>query len=308
MSRSRRSARRPGRACEDCSTPACSPPTRWTSGAPAPAPGSCSPTRSPRWRRTSCVDAVALAVDLVTELDGDTSYPLAVLDAAARHRQAGRRAQQPGQRDRPRGGRHAARQRHPGAGGHADRAARVPSPARLAGSPASRARPPAAGARAPARTRPGAGSCSDRGPPQTGAAQLALLARVRDRGRPRRAGHRPGEALAAAARIGYPVVLKTDEPGDRPQVGRRRRAARRRHRRRAERRLRRPGRPARARRPGLRDGPRRHRARARHRPRSRARPADRGRRRRRPGRADRRPGGRAAAAHRRSRRPGWWPG
>jgi acyl-CoA synthetase (NDP forming) len=47
----------------------------------------------------------------------------------------------------------------------------------------------------------------------TGAAQLALL---RDYGIPAARAERvsdAGKALAAAARIGYPVVLKTDEPG-----------------------------------------------------------------------------------------------
>ena len=41
------------------------------------------------------VEAVALAVDLVHELDGDDSYPLALLDVAERSAKAAGRAQQP---------------------------------------------------------------------------------------------------------------------------------------------------------------------------------------------------------------------
>ena len=57
------------------------------------------------------VEAVALAVDLVHELDGDDSYPLAMLDVAERTREAARRAQQPAQRHRHRAGQAAARAR-----------------------------------------------------------------------------------------------------------------------------------------------------------------------------------------------------
>ena len=116
--------------------------------------------------------------------------------------------------------------------------------------------------------------------------------------------------------IGYPVVLKTDEPAiahksDAGGVVLGIADARR-----AGRRLCRPGGQARPRGPGLRDRPARHRAGARPRPRSRPRPADRGRRGRDPGRADRRPGRRAPAgiagpgfraAGRAEGRPRCWP-
>ena len=71
-------------------------------------------------------------------------------------------------------------------------------------------------------------------------------ARLRHPGGPRPGGRAPArEALQAAAEIGYPVVLKTDEPRHRAQVRRRRGAARPRRPRRGRRGLRRPGRPAR---------------------------------------------------------------
>ena len=44
----------------------------------------CSPARCSRSQRIPAVAAVALAVDLVAEFDGDRSYPLAVLDATER--------------------------------------------------------------------------------------------------------------------------------------------------------------------------------------------------------------------------------
>ena len=155
------------------------------------------------------VDAVALAVDLIPELDGDTAYQLAVLDAA-------------GSTDKPvvvlsnlastvdreaaallRGGgvpvlegtrtgllalRHLL-----------DHAGRRPGP-----PPAP---PPVIPARAE-RARRLLAACHE-----SGAAQLGLL---REYGiAAARAERVTGAAAAAAAarRIGYPVVLKTDEPG-----------------------------------------------------------------------------------------------
>ncbi len=155
------------------------------------------------------VDAVALAVDLIPELDGDTAYQLAVLDAA-------------GSTDKPvvvlsnlastvdreaaallRGGgvpvlegtrtgllalRHLL-----------DHAGHRPAP-----PPAP---PPVIPARAE-RARRLLAACHE-----SGAAQLGLL---REYGiAAARAERVTGAAAAAAAarRIGYPVVLKTDEPG-----------------------------------------------------------------------------------------------
>ena len=66
-----------------CSTPGWRWATRWTSGAPAPTPGSCSAACLSAMADDPAVAAVALAVDLVEEFDGDDSYPRAVLDAAA---------------------------------------------------------------------------------------------------------------------------------------------------------------------------------------------------------------------------------
>ncbi len=155
------------------------------------------------------VDAVALAVDLITELDGDTAYQLAVLDAAAStEKPLVVLANIPGGVDRDT----AARLRAHGVpvldsmrtgmvalrhllarqdrGGHRAAACPPPDPSRLA-----RARDLLAQSG------------------QTGAAQLALLAEY---GIPVARAERAADAsqvLEAAGRIGYPVVLKTDEPG-----------------------------------------------------------------------------------------------
>ena len=72
-----------GSARGRCSTPASRSATRWTSGAPGGHPRACSAPACARWPTTRAVAAVALAVDLVEEYDGDDSYPRAVLDAAA---------------------------------------------------------------------------------------------------------------------------------------------------------------------------------------------------------------------------------
>ena len=159
--------------------------------------------------RDESVDAVALAVDLITELDGDTAYQLAVLDTAS-------------QTDKP----VVVLTNLPGA---IDQDAAVLL--RSSGVPVleglrsglralrhlldHQARPawrdpawpaPDQARRDRARKLLAAGS-------RTGAAQLALL---REYGiaaaRAEQAGD-SAEALAAAARIGYPVVLKTDQPG-----------------------------------------------------------------------------------------------
>jgi acyl-CoA synthetase (NDP forming) len=155
------------------------------------------------------VEAVALAVDLITELDGDTAYQLAVLDTASR---TGKPvvvlASLPGAIDPDtavllrssgvpvleglRSGLLALRHLLEHQGRPAWREPRGPAPdeARV-----GRARELLA--------KSG----------ETGAAQLALL---REYGIATARAERvdnAGEALAAAARIGYPVVLKTDQPG-----------------------------------------------------------------------------------------------
>ena len=159
--------------------------------------------------RDDCVDAVALAVDLVTELDGDTSYQLAVLDAAARtdkpvavisnlasaidHDTAAmlRRGGIP-VLEGMRTGLLALRHMLDWQDGRPVRATAGPvrDTARL-----SRARK---------LLRQGS---------QTGAAQLALLGEYGIAVARAERVASAGEALAAAARVGYPVVLKTDQPG-----------------------------------------------------------------------------------------------
>jgi acyl-CoA synthetase (NDP forming) len=160
------------------------------------------------------VDIVALAVDMVTELDNDVAYQQAVLDVA-------------GQTDKPiavvsnlassidQGTAAALR-----ANGVAVLEGMRPGLLALRHLLGQRARQPGALATPPgdAGSRPADGgrlararallaqSCS------TGAAQFALLAEYGiESARAERASS-VAEALAAAGEIGYPVVLKTDEP------------------------------------------------------------------------------------------------
>ena len=155
------------------------------------------------------VDAVALAVDLVTELDGDTAYQLAVLDAAA-------------STDKPL----VVLANIPGGIDH-DTAALLRGRgvpvldsmrtgmvalrhllARQASGPRTAAAIPAPDPARLARAKALLEQVS-----HTGAAQLALLAEYGiDVARAERAAD-AGQVLDAASRIGYPVVLKTDEPG-----------------------------------------------------------------------------------------------
>ena len=155
------------------------------------------------------VDAVALAVDLITELDGDTAYQLAALDTAR-------------QTDKP----VVVLSNLPGA---IDPATAVLL--RSSGIPVLEGLHSGLRALRHLREHTGRPAWSEPTQPardqerreramtllgqsqQTGAAQLALL---REYGIPVARAERvnsPGEALAAAARIGYPVVLKTDQPG-----------------------------------------------------------------------------------------------
>ena len=246
------------------------------------------------------VAAVALAVDLVPEFDGDESYPLAALAAAAgTAKPVAVLAGLPAAVDQ-------------------DAAARL----RAAGIPVLEGtrtgllalrhlldslRPPVT----PARPRhPHASPAGD--PLPTSGPELFDL--LREYGIPvvrTEAAASRDAALAAASAIGYPVVLKTDEPGiaHKSDVGGVRLGlagpAE------ARRRLRRPGRPPGPAGGGVRDRRARHRTGAGRRPRSRARspPGDRGRRRSgrdfgRTGRASRpgypvcRPGGAAQAPDR----------
>jgi acyl-CoA synthetase (NDP forming) len=184
------------------------------------------------------VAAVALAVDLITEFDGDDSYPLAVLDAArgtgkpvavlssvpaaidpgtaARLRAAGVPVLE-GTRSGLLALRHLLD--HAGRPVAADGG---PPAAADGGRPVADGRPPAADGRPPA---------ADGGPPAAdparrerwaevimagaahGATLFRLLADYGIRCAQARAARSVDEALAAAAAIGYPVVLKTDEPG-----------------------------------------------------------------------------------------------
>ena len=155
------------------------------------------------------VDAVALAVDLVTELDGDASYQLAVLDAAERT-------------DKPVAviSNLASAIDHETAALLRHRGIPVLESMRT-GMLALRhlldwqdRRPAQAMVRpAPNAARLGRASELLEQGSQTGAAQLALLGEYGIAvARAERAGS-ADEALAAAAAIGYPVVLKTDQPG-----------------------------------------------------------------------------------------------
>jgi acetate---CoA ligase (ADP-forming) len=172
------------------------------------------------------VAAVALAVDLVPEFDGDQSYPQALLAAAARtSKPLAVLAGVPASIDPVA----AARLREAGVpvleGARTgllalrhllDHQARARSRAAGAGQPEPRpAAAGAGGARRLARDARRRGRWADalaRG--ELGGA--ALLALLRDYGIPTaqvRAAASAEGAVAAGRQIGYPVVLKTDEPG-----------------------------------------------------------------------------------------------
>ncbi|HEY3982014.1 MAG TPA: acetate--CoA ligase family protein [Streptosporangiaceae bacterium] len=183
------------------------------------------------------VAAVALAVDLVHELDGDRSYPLALRDAAARTdkplavlsnlpsaidpdlaaelRAAGIPVLE-GTRTGLLALRHLldhAAQRGPGADAGAAVGGRGSSP----GDPAGQRGLSGAGAPRPGRPamdrerqRRGRDLLASSG--ASGAALLGLLREYGIDGVRAEAASDAGAALAAASAIGYPVVLKTDEP------------------------------------------------------------------------------------------------
>jgi acyl-CoA synthetase (NDP forming) len=166
------------------------------------------------------VQVVALAVDLVKELDGDESYKLALLDVAAQTEKplvvianvpgaidqetaALLRGSAIGVLEGMRPGLLAVRHllAH-----QADRPERSPAP-------------PVTGAARSARTAQLSRSARLararkllQASPTSGSAQLALLAEYGIRVALTSPVSGPAEAVAAAACIGYPVVLKTDEP------------------------------------------------------------------------------------------------
>ncbi len=203
--RSARSATDPGR-WPGCSTPAWSRRTRWTCGAPARGPGSSWPGAGRAGRRPGGGRGGA------GRRPGARVRRRPVLPAGGAgrgpaDRQAGRvlsNCPQPSTR-RPR---------------QELRAAGVPvlegtrsgllALRHLLQPRPARPRPGAVGARRPGPAGPvdrGARRARPRGP------RLARPApRLRDRRGPR-APRQRGRALAAARAIGYPVVLKTDEPG-----------------------------------------------------------------------------------------------
>jgi acetate---CoA ligase (ADP-forming) len=155
------------------------------------------------------VDAIALAVDLITELDGDTAYQLAVLDAAAStDKPLVVLANIPGGVDCDT----AALLRGQGVPVlDSIRTGMVALRHLLARQARDARRPAACPAPDPARLARARALLAQAG--QSGAAQLALLAEY---GIPVARAERADDAdqvLAAAERIGYPVVLKTDEPG-----------------------------------------------------------------------------------------------
>ncbi len=164
------------------------------------------------------VAAVALAVDLVPEFDGDQSYPLAVLDAA---RRSGTPfavlSNVPSAID----GAAAARLRAAGIPVLEGTRSGLLALRHLLDHAAAGAR---TGAGGPAGSGRAAAPAADPGRPErwaevitTGAAHgtalFRLLADYGIRCPPARAAASADEAAAAAGAIGYPVVLKTGEPG-----------------------------------------------------------------------------------------------
>ena len=194
--RSLRSARRPSRGSPACSTPAWSRRTRSTSGAPARIPGTLFGGSLLALAEDPAVEAVALAVDLVHELDGDPSYPLALLDVAERTAKPLAVLSNLGSAiDTELAGQLRA-SGHPGAGRHAVR------PAGPAAS--ARSRPPAAAARSATAQLDA-----------VGAAEPAASARCR------RAGVAAGEQLSGAPLLELlPSTASTSPARCRSRLGR----------------------------------------------------------------------------------------
>ena len=219
------------------------------------------------------VAAVALAVDLVPEFDGDESYPQAVLAAAARTaKPVAVLAGLPAAVD-------------PAAAARL-RAAGVPV---LEGARSGllalrhlldHAEPPEMGTSAAAR--PGSSRrhrqalAADAGPPPRRPGRRRAVrpaARLRHPGRARPPGRDPPRGPGGGGRDRLPGRPQNRRAGHRTQVGRRRGAARPGRPRRGRCRLRRPGRPPGAAGPGVPDRPAGHRTGAGRRPRRRPRSA-----------------------------------
>ena len=192
--------------------------TRWTCGAPAPQAREQLAGSLATLADDPAVAAVALAVDLVHEFDGDQSYPQAVLDAARlTSKPVAVLSNLPSAID-PDVAAAAAR-------GRASRCSRAPAPACSPcatcsttapldhGRPAARGGPPVTPAPADsARRDRWAPRCWPRARPT--APRCSGLLRDYGIAAARAAGAVSADgALAAAGAIGYPVVLKTDEPG-----------------------------------------------------------------------------------------------
>ncbi len=157
------------------------------------------------------VDAVALAVDLVTELDGDESYPLAVLDVAQRTtKPVAVISNVPSAIDL----KTAALLRDNGVPVLEGMRTGLLAFRHLLDHLAQAGLPPQAPAPPPAdparltRARTLLNSST-----QTGTAALALLTEYGIDAASSVRVNSADEAAAAATTIGYPVVLKTDEPG-----------------------------------------------------------------------------------------------
>ena len=154
------------------------------------------------------VKAVALAVDLITELDGDTAYQLAVLDAAAdTAKPLVVLANIPGGVDR---GTAALLRSHGVPVLDSMRTGMIALRHLLGHQPdglrAARECPP------PDQARIGRAMSLLERAASSGTAQLALLAEYGIGVARAERAVGPREVLEAAERIGYPVVLKTDEP------------------------------------------------------------------------------------------------
>ena len=119
-----------GRRSPSGSTTGSNPATRSTCGVAAPTPARLFADCLRAVAADPAVGVTALAVDLVPEYDGDTSYLDAVLDVADDHRRAARRADRSAGGSRRGGRRPAPRRGRAGARGFPQRAARPPAPAR----------------------------------------------------------------------------------------------------------------------------------------------------------------------------------
>ena len=241
-SRSRRSPRRRGSGWRRSSTRASNPATRSTSGGPAATREALFTEALSALADDASVGAVALAVDLVPEYDGDDSYRDAVLAAAAKtDKPVAVLASIPAAIDTEAATRlraagvpvlestrtgllalrhllaHAPSPGHPPRSGPATTRARPRASTRRAGdlshaaSPASRSR---VGQRVHVRCGRAGRAGSPRSPRARSAAPTSSPCSATTASPPSAPARPPrwrGRGRAAAA-IGYPVALKTDEP------------------------------------------------------------------------------------------------